>query len=226
MTSPRPAPYSEARSALNGPLLACGLAPFAGELVCLTLGLVTGQSWWFVLMGPLFGFVVISSGLLYRNWPTGIRLDEAGLSIGAIGPGRAGRRSPTVSHQSWGLFTCPWSAVAETRIVTDLDELRQLRTDPRYYTLTNRWSNKAGMRRCNVGVLTSPLMRAALVIEVNPSAVTTSQVRPARFYTNFKDGQFSHLVRPVPSPTWIVPTRHPDELTAALRAVSGKRGFV
>jgi hypothetical protein len=28
-------------------------------------------------------------------------------------------------------------------------------------------------------------MRAALVIEVNPSAVTASEIRPARFYSNY-----------------------------------------
>ena len=70
-----------------------------------------------------------------------------------------------------------------------------MRNLPEYHTLTNRWSNKRGMRHCNIGVLTSPFMRAALVIEVDPSAATASEIRPARFYTNYKDGQFSHLVR-------------------------------
>ena len=77
------------------------------------------------------------------------------------------------------------------------------------------------MRRCNIGVLASPCMRAALVIEVNPFAVTASEIRPARFYTNFKDGHFSHLVHPQLSPTWVVPTRHPEMLSAALQAVPG-----
>jgi len=65
-------------------------------------------------------------------------------------------------------------------------------------------------------------MRAALVIEVNPAEVTVSEVRPARFYSNFKDGQFSHLVRPQPSLTWVVPTRHPELLSAALQKVPGQ----
>lgn len=65
------------------------------------------------------------------------------------------------------------------RVVTDRDEPRQVKAAPRYYTLTSRWGNKAGMRRCNVGVLTSPFMRAALVIEVDPFEVTVSEIRPA-----------------------------------------------
>ena len=104
--------------------------------------------------------------------------------------------------------------------------LREMRDLPQYHTLTNRWSNKRGMRGCNIGVLASPFMRSALVIEVNPLAVRTSEIRPARFYTNFKDGHFSHLVHPQLSPTWVVPTRHPEALRTALQAIPGDRDVV
>jgi hypothetical protein len=212
----------EAHRALNGALLGFGLLPFAAELVCLVLDVAAGWPWCFVIMGWLFVLVLISTGLLYRNWPTGVRVDESGISIGAVRSARAARRRPTVNHQSWRLYTCPWPAVVAVRIVTDEGELRQMRNSPQYYTLTNRWSNKRGMRRCNIGVLTSPFMRAALVIEVNPFAVAAGEIRPARFYTNYKDGQFSHLVQPQLSPTWIVPTRHPEALSAALQRVPGR----
>jgi hypothetical protein len=221
MPSHRSTPYLEAHSALNGQLLAYGVLPLAAEAVCFTLGLAANLPWFFVLMGPLFLFVLISVGLLYRNWPTGIRVDESGITIGAVRSARATRRKPTVNHQSRGLFTCPWPAVLGTRIVTDRGDLRQMKNSPQYYTLTNRWTNKLEMRRCNIGVLASPCMRAALVIEVNPFAVTASEIRPARFYSNFKDGHFSHLVHPQLSPTWIVPTRHPEMLRAALQTVPG-----
>ena len=160
------------------------------------------------------------------NWPTGIRIDESGISIGAVGSAAVASRRPTVSHQSWGLFTCPWSAVLDVRIVTDRDELRQMREGPRYYTLTNRWTSKFGMDRCNIGVLVSPFMRSALVIEVNPFQVTASEIRPARYFSNFRDGPFSYLIRPPMSPTWIVPTRHPEELGAVLQTAAGDWGFV
>lgn len=211
--------YLEAHSALNSRLLAFGLLPIAAEIVCLILVLAANLVGLSVLMGALFVFVLISVGLLYRNWPTGIQVDEASISIGAVRSARAARRKPTVNHQSWGLFTCPRSAVQGVRIMTDRDKLQQMKKSPQYYTLTNRWSNKLEMRRCNIGVLASPFMRAALVIEVNPFAVTASEVRPARFFTNFKDGHFSHLVHPQLSPTWIVPTRHPEMLSAALQTV-------
>jgi hypothetical protein len=69
---------------------------------------------------------------------------------------------------------------------------------------------------CNIGVLASPFMRAALIIEVNPLTVTASKIRPARYYSNFKDGSFSHLIHPPLSAAWVVPTRRPEALRAAL----------
>ena len=44
-------------------------ALFPGPGACFTLGLAANLPWSFVLMGPLFLFVLISVGLLYRNWP-------------------------------------------------------------------------------------------------------------------------------------------------------------
>jgi hypothetical protein len=218
--------YLESHSALNGALLTYSLLPLAAEAVCLVVGVAARQPWFFVVMGGLLVLVMIGTGLLYRNWPTGIRINESGISIGAVQSAQAARRRPTVNHQSRGLYTCPWPAVQSVRMVTDRDELRRMKNSARYYTLTNRWSNKAGMRGCNIGVLASPFMRAALVIEVNPVAVTASEVRPARFFTNYKDGHLSHLVQPQLSPTWVVPTRHPEALWTALQATPGDCDFV
>jgi hypothetical protein len=225
VNDPQPS-YLEAHSALNRALVTFGLVPLAAEIICLAVALAANQSWLFVPMGALFALVLVSAGLLYRNWPTGIRIDESGISIGAVTSARAASREPTVNHQSWGLYTCPWPAVLHARLVTDQDELRQMNNSPQYYTLTNRWSNKKGMRRCNIGVLTSPFMRAALVIEVNPFEVSATKIIPARFYTNFKDGNFSHLVDPQLSPTWVVPTRHPEGLDLVLQNASSNWGYV
>ena len=225
MTGPAPAPYREAHSALNGPLLTWYLlAPAAAGAACLIAGVALHQPWFFVIMGWLAVPVMIWTTLVYRNWATGIRFDQAGVSIGAVASARAASRTPTVNHQSCGLFTCPWPAVRGIRVVTDRAELRQMKNSPRYYTLTNRWAGKRGMTHCNTGVLASPFMRAALVIEVDPAAVTTSRIRPARYYNNYTNGYFSRLIQPRFSPTWVVPTRHPDALRTALGAVSGRRG--
>jgi len=228
MSESRRATYREAHSALSWPLLACGLlAPGAAEIACLVLGAVVNSDW-FVLAGllPLFVPVLIWTTLVYRNWPTGIRFDASAISIGAIGSARAAGRTPTVNHQSRGLFTCPWPAVESVRIVTDRVELQRMKNSPRLYTFTNRWGGKAGMSHCHVGVLAAPFMRAALVVDVDPAAVTATSIRPARYYNNFKSGYFSRLIQPRLSSTWVVPTRHPGALSRALQAVPGHQGPV
>jgi hypothetical protein len=231
MTGPQPVPaaaYRETHSALSWPLLTLGLfLPAAAELVFIVLAIVVSPLWLIALPGlPLFLPVMIYTGLLYRNWPTGIRADESGISIGAIGSPRAARRTPTVNHQSWGLFSCPWPAVESVRVVTNPAELRQIKNSPRYYTFTNRWSGRSAMSHCNTGVLASPFMRAALIIEVDPFSVTTTPIRPARFFSNFKDGRFSRLIQPELSPAWVVPTRRPEALSQALSAIPAGRGPV
>jgi hypothetical protein len=212
------ATYQETRNALNGPLLTCGLfAPLAAEIVFLVLAVTANPAWVIaMLLLPLFVPVMIYISLLYRNWPTGIRIDPTAITIGAVGSARATRRAPTVNHQAWGLFTCPWSAVEDAHVVTDPTAIRHLKKSSRYYTLTNRWGTTRTMTHCNIGVLTSPFMRAALILNLDPTAVTATPVRPARFYTNFKDGRLSRLVPPEMSPTWVVPTRDPEALRKAL----------
>jgi hypothetical protein len=212
-------PYQEAHSALSWPLLACGLiAPLGGAVACVILAITVNPLW---LLGIVFVVLIapcqVYISLLYRSWPTGIRIDKSAISIGAVRSGRAARRTPTVTHQSWGLFTCPRPAVQGARVVTDPAELRQIRQSPRYATLTSRRSGTRGMTRCQLGVLTSPFMRAALVIDVDIAAVTAPQARPARLYSNGMNGRFSRRVEPELSPTWIVPTRDPEGLSQALQ---------
>jgi hypothetical protein len=212
--------YREAHSALNRPLLGWYLlAPALVEAVLLAAGVAASQPWFFVFMGWVFVPVLIAVTLVYRNWPTGIRLDETAVSIGAVGSARAARRTPTVNHQSRGLFTCPWPAVQGLHVVTDRAELRRMKNAPRYYTFTNRWTAKRGMSHCNIGVLASPFMRAALVIEIDPAAATASEIRPARFYDNYLHGYFSRLTQPRLSPVWVAPTRHPEALRKAISVV-------
>jgi hypothetical protein len=213
-----PAVYHEARSALNWPLLTCGLlGPLAGVAAFVVLGVAVSPVWFLgLLFLPLFVPCQVYIGLLYRNWPTGIRIDESGIRIGAVASARAARRTPTVTHQSWGVFTCPRSAVQGARVVTDPAEVRRLKKSPPYYTLTNRWGSRRDMKHCHLGVLTSPFMRAALVIDVDLGAVTAPLARPARMFSNGTNGRLSRLIPPELSPTWVVPTRHPDALRQAL----------
>jgi hypothetical protein len=226
VNSPHSACYQETHSALNGPLLAYGLFPPVAAAAAGVLGAEAALPWMFDFTGAFIAVTLICTTVLSRNWPTGIRIDGSAISIGAVGSARAARRNPGINQQARGLYTCPLAAVQGIRVVTDRAELRQMKNSPRYYTFTNRWGGKRGMSHCHIGVLASPFMRAALVIDVDPFAVTATDIRPARYYSNFKDGRFSHLIHPQLSATWIVPTRHPEALSAALQGVPGNHGSV
>jgi hypothetical protein len=212
--------YHEGHSALNGRFLTLALlGPAAGLAACVVLAVVASPVW-SAGIGVMAAVGLMTTGLLYRNWPTGIRIDPSAITVGAVGSAAAAGRTPTVNHQAWGIFTCPWPAALEARVVTDPAQVRELRKSSQYDTMNNRWALPRAMRHCNIGVLSSPWMTAALVIEIRPGAVTTPQVRPARFYSNFMAGSLSRLLEPVPSPTWVIPTRHPDAVRQALDALA------
>ena len=161
----------------------------------------------------------MTTGLLYRNWPTGIRIGQSAISVGAVGSARAARRTPTV-NTGLGPVPCPWRPRWRCG-VTDPAQVRELRKARQYDTMTNRWAAPLAMQHCNVGVLSSPLMSAALVIDIRPGAVTTPQVRPARFYSNFLGGSLSRLLQPVPSPTWVDPDARPGRGPEGARGAGG-----
>lgn len=139
------------------------------------------------LMGAGIAAALIGCGLLYRNWPTGIRIGEAGVSIGAVGSRRAAARRPTVTHQNWGLFTCAWPSIRYVMVVTDPARIREIKKSPPYWTLSNRWGKPREMTRCMAGVLTAPFMKAALVVGVGyeEAGVVSPDLGPALFFANF-----------------------------------------
>lgn len=212
--------YQEDHSALNPAFLFWAVfAPAAVEVIFLVLAIAVSPYWVIAMVFlPFMMPFLIFISLLYRNWPTGILIDESGITFGAIGSrgARAGKRHPTVNHQSRGIFNCPWPSVVTARVVTDPAAVGNLKKSPDLYTLTNRWGPPHQMRHCNIGVLSSPFMRAALVIEIG-AGTTYPQLRNARFFDNlFRHGYFSRSLHPRLSPTWVVPTRRPDALAAAL----------
>ena len=210
--------YEEKHSALNRSFMSVVVLTLLAVALFVVLAVTVSSAVFSSLTGAVLGLLLILMSLLYRNWPTGIRVDETGITFGAIGSrrARAGKRRPTVNHQSWGLFHCPWPSVVTARVATDPAEILRLRKSNEFCTLTNRWGPSRGMQYCSTGVLSAPLMTAALVIEIG-GGTTYPDVRNAKFYDNFaRRGYFSRWLHPKLSPTWVVPTRHPEALAAAL----------
>jgi hypothetical protein len=216
-----PGPYEEARSALTWPFIAWFLAaPVAFLVVCVALSATVQPN---AVPAAGNGLAVVAilmlTSLVYRCWPTGIRVDASGITIGAVRASgrRLERRKPTVYHQAWGVYSCPWNSVHNARVVTDRAELRRIAKSPAYFTLTNRYGSRAAMAHCDIGVLSAPFMRAALVAEIYPSGVTGTQVRPGKAYGTGNQAYFSRQIPPRMSDTWIVPTRRPEALQDALK---------
>jgi hypothetical protein len=207
--------YLERRSALT-PLLVLStvVGPVAVLAILVIVSIVTKYNGVpAALTGVAVVAVLVGSALAYRSWPTGIKIDQSGITIGAVTTPEQDLkwRKPTVYHQASGVYSCPWQSVHNARIVTDKNELREIAKSPTYYTLTNRWGAKPNMTHCNIGVLTAPLMRAALVVDVHPSGVTATEVRPGRAYS-LSRAHIPRIIRPELSPTWVVPTRHAGAL--------------
>ncbi len=219
--------YAERRCALRWPLVMWGLALPAGLVVVLVLAVILGNpsslfsSWVVPLVeGPGVVAAMMGTALLYRNWPSGIRIDERGVSIGAVGSRRAARRRPTVTHQNWGLFSCAWPDVKDVTVVTDPWQIHEIKKSPPYWTLSNRWGKPRQMTRCMAGVLTAPFMKAALVINVGYADVASPDLRSALFFANYiAEPKFSVRLNPERSPMWVAPTRNPDELRAFLTSL-------
>jgi hypothetical protein len=149
-----PGGYEETRSALTGRLVMwCVIYPASTELLFLVLAITVNVNW-SVAMGAASVPAMIGAGFAYRNWPTGIRIDESGITIGAIRSRRARFRRPTVYHQSWGLYTCPWTWIQDAQVMSSPEAIRTAAKG--HHTLNNQWGGNLSMTRCDIGVMTAP----------------------------------------------------------------------
>jgi hypothetical protein len=226
-----PAHYSEDHCALRPPLVFNGLfwpLLVVASFICL---LVTNSSGF--MLGVVVGIVgsLALGGLaLGQGWPIGIRVGTAGVRIGGIRRSerlaarqrQEPRQIPRARTQRRQVFSCPWEAVQRIEVVTDRREIR------RYAKLGRNVGGtrlEAATRTMRLGLLTSPYMRALLVINVDLAApgIHIPEFRPPdtqRYW--FKP---SAPQRFAPHPVWVAPTRHPEQLRTAL-AELGVPGLV
>lgn len=206
--------YSESRAALGWRLiLVAGVGPVAALAAAFALAQVNDVA--AGLIGVALFYMLVGFTFVYRNWPTGIRLDDQQVHIGST------RRRVRLTRQTGGAFECPWRAVTGIRVVTDPRELKRIRTSPELFTLSNHWGKRREVTRCMLGVLTAPFMRAALVIELCPGDAKFPDARSAWFFPNQIGRPFRVELHGYPSATWIAPTRHPEELARYLATAAG-----
>jgi hypothetical protein len=157
--------YVERRAALGRRLIAVtGVGPVV--VMAVAIGLTVLNDVAAGLIGAAFLYMLIGFTFLCRNWPTEIRLDDDKVHIGLT------KRKVRVTHQNRGAFECPWRGVTGIRVVTDRAELKRIRTSRDLFTLSNHWGKSREVTRCMLGVLTAPLMPAALIVELYPGDAT------------------------------------------------------
>jgi hypothetical protein len=208
-----PVYYAEDRCAVRWPLYLLGIVPLTVATVWMVLAGTAGQWGLFGVGDVLAGSGLVGLLLLRWNWPTGIRVDAAGIRIGGVRRAeRQGlllrlRRKPVrTGNQRDEVFTCAWDGVWRLAVVSDRHGLGEMFRQAR----ACRYGDRLGLAT-PLGWLSAPFMRAGLVIYVVPGKVRQPLLRPGA------GGRTGAL-----SPTWLVPTRHPGPLRAALARASGR----
>ena len=208
--------YTEDRCALRWPTLFYGTIVPALAVALFILGSLHQNAGIWVL--DLFLLLVGGIGglLLWSNWPTGIRMDTRGIHFGGMRRAerrarrgaRPRRRVPEVATQRYQVFSCPWPGVQSLSLVTDPADLRSIRKQ------TRKWGRQTAGTQVPLGYFQAPFMRACLIIRHAPAIGLDAQFRHSWAGAGIK-------ADPKPSRTWLVPTRHPEALRAALARVPG-----
>jgi hypothetical protein len=214
--------YVEDRAALRPLVVVLGVGMPVILVLAAVLGGVTGQEA-FLVPAALALVVWIATGSMHLlvNWPTGIRIDQDGVRIGNVRrPDANRRRPPAASFQAYRVFSVGWSGVLAIRVVRDRRELRQLaRTSRRASTkgVTARGGMAVGFY---LGMMTPPLYRAALVLEIDPADATFPEfrVRQAAAVATSQIGTRSAV--------WVAPTRRPDQLADVVAALTASSSWL
>jgi hypothetical protein len=209
--------YAEDHCALNWRFVSAGLLAPVVVIAAVVAGIALGgAAFWvlFVVLGLGMMTWIAFGQMLPYAWPLGIRLDSDGLRVGGVRwaeqhPGRTRRRA-TVPRQYGQVFACRWDGVQHIGVTRDRKAIKtSIRHAPH------------GIRRTPLGNLAVPFMRAAVVILVDLEQCTLPQIGPARgpLSVNWSSPGFHQRL-------WVVPTRHPAELEAALAALPLPPGTV
>ena len=114
-------------------------------------------------------------------------------------------RSAIVPRQYSQVFSYPWEGVVRVGVITDRAGLKVM----------NRHAYR-GRKPTPLGNLAVPFMRAALVTLVGEDQAHTPRIRPATGILWSGGPAGGYYAEGFRQPLWVVPTRHPKALEAAL----------
>ncbi|MBO0805049.1 MAG: hypothetical protein J2P25_18485 [Nocardiopsaceae bacterium] len=119
------------------------------------------------------------------------------------------REPPPLGSQNKAVFTCPLDGVRGLYLITSHREIRRVRKAHRRFTNRTETMSPLG------AFCQATYFAKAILVIINDPRLTESE--PAEFRT--MRGRYGTTWRGVASPTWVVPTRHPGALRAALSQV-------
>lgn len=208
--------YAEDRAALRPIAVTIGIGMPIVVVLATILGTVTGQLAYLVPAAvALLVWVLTKSMYVFAHWPTGIRIDQDGVRIGNVGSPDANRRhTPAPSFQAYRVFAVTWPGVLSMRVVRDRQELRQLTRTSRRAPTTGIKERGGAAVGFYLGMLTPPLLRAALVLEVDEQYATFPEFRvhQAAAIATSQVGTRSR--------TWVTPTRRPERLAEIVATIT------
>lgn len=177
----------------------------------------------FALALLLIGFVQVTS--LIGRLPLGIRMDQQGIRIGGVQAAEEGRsrvhprdRPIRGFTRAMHVYSCEWEGVQRIKVLTDPRELRAMARGfggSGSAEYRGEWWSSLNMAAWAPGRFVDVLTGAALVIEVETARASFQATRPPK---GGLGGSVAADVYTGETMTWVIPTRNPQAIKAALAA--------
>jgi hypothetical protein len=191
--------YAEKRCALSWPLLLTGLlSVVVGAFLVLLFGMYTFliNSLFAIAEAFALGWTIFWIRQLRSRWPTGIRVDAAGIRIGDW------RALPFATSQSFTVLVCPWTAVRRIVMVEARNRFRRHSDAAPGTDVQPGWVRWLGW----ILWLLPPYGGASIFLCLDPDAPAGPRPRDVGNLQSFGN----------PPTVWRVRTRRPRALRAAL----------
>ena len=190
---------------------------FVGIVVAAALGSI-GAAVIVAIFFLFFIFLAVTS--LMTRLPLGIRMDEQGIRIGGVqaedeGRSRVRRRDKPIQGftRAMHVYSCDWEALKAIKVLNSPQELALMARG------VNAPDDALGVWWANLrldpwapGRFIDPKAQGALVFEVETEHASFQATRPPKGRSN------ANMIYTLPTMTWVIPTKNPAAIKAALAA--------
>ena len=218
----RPPEYAENRCAWSGQRAVRTLWLPSLLLVGIVVAAVLGSLGAALILLIFFlAFALLSTMAVITRVPLGIRMDAQGIRIGGVeaaerGRSRVQRRDKPIQGftRAMHVYSCDWQGVQRIKVLTDRQELAMMaRSSGGPRETSGIWWAFLGAAAWAPGRFIDTRTGAALVFEVEIERASFQPTRPPK---NSAAGEL--IYDTIRTMTWVIPTRNPQAIKAALAA--------